>query len=61
MGGLEGSHMGGFGEGRIGGDHVARMGHDHLGAGRHRFNGLYDDGLDCPYYPTHTPPYNCIY
>jgi hypothetical protein len=55
---------GGFGGGRIGGfagDHVAGMGHDHFGARRGRFGGMYDYGLDCPYYRTTTPPYNCIY
>lgn len=56
MGGLGGGHMGGFG-----GSHVAGMSHDHFGAGRGRFRGMYDYGLDCPYYRTITPPYNCIY
>jgi hypothetical protein len=56
--------MGGFDGGRIGGgggDHVAGMSHDHFGAGRRRFGSMYDDGLDCPYYRTYTPPYTCIY
>jgi hypothetical protein len=56
--------MGSLGGGRIGGfagGHVAGMGHDHFGARRGRFGGMYDYGLDCPYYQTTTPPYNCIY
>jgi hypothetical protein len=63
MGGIGGGHMGGLDGGRIGGvggDHVGDMGHDHFGGGR-RFGGMYDDGLDCPYYRTYTSPYNCMY
>jgi hypothetical protein len=56
MGGFDGGHMGGFG-----GDHLAGMGHDHFGAGRGHFGGMYDGGLDCPYYRTYTPPYTCNY
>lgn len=64
IGGFAGGHMGGLGGGRVGGfagDRVAHMGHEHFGARRGRFGGMYDDGLGCPYYPTYTPPYNCIY
>jgi hypothetical protein len=60
-GGFGGGHMGGVGGGRIGGEHVAGMGHDHSDFGRRRFGGMYGDGLDCPYYRTYAPPYNCIY
>jgi hypothetical protein len=73
-GGFGGGHMGGFGGGHIGGFGVARigslgtgrmaqMGHDRFGVGRRHFvGGLYDYGLDCPYYDqSYTPPYNCTY
>jgi hypothetical protein len=63
-GGFGGGHMGGFGGGHMGGfggDHVAGLSHDHFGAGRNRFGGMYDDGLDCPYYRTYTSPYACNY
>jgi hypothetical protein len=58
--------MGSFGGGRIGGfrgGHIAGVGRDHFGAGRRRFigGGLYDYGLDCPYYQSYTPPYTCTY
>jgi hypothetical protein len=56
MGGFDGGHMGGFG-----GDHLAGLGHDHFGAGRGRIGGMYDGGLDCPYYRTYTSPYACDY
>jgi hypothetical protein len=56
MGGFGGGHTGGFG-----GDRVAGMGHDHFRAGRGRFAGIYDYGLDCPYYRTINPPYTCNY
>jgi hypothetical protein len=64
-GGFGGGHMGGFGGGHIGGfggDHMGGMGYDHFGAGRGRFvgSGMYDDGLDCPYYRTYSP-YTCDY
>jgi hypothetical protein len=62
MGGFGGAHMGGFGGGHMGGfggDHMAGMSHDHFGAGRR--SGMYDGGLDCPYYRTYTPPYTCAY
>jgi hypothetical protein len=77
MGGFGGSHIGGLGAGRIGGlgaAHVdgfhagamAHVGHEHFGHehfGRHRFigGGIYDDGLDCPYYTSTTWPYTCTY
>jgi hypothetical protein len=59
--------MAGIDSGRIGGlgaDHVAHLGRDHFGAGRHRFGGYYDDGLDCPYDLNYTPsnwPNSCSY
>ena len=66
IGGFGGAHIGGIGGGRVGGfgaGQTARMGHDHGGVGRRRFvgGGLYDGGLDCPYYMSNTWPYNCPY
>src|ERR1700731_3499754 len=71
-GGFGGGHVGGFGGGRIGGlgaGHAVglgagRMAHiDHQHFGRRRFigSGVYDDGLDCPYYTSYTLPYTCTY
>jgi hypothetical protein len=41
---------------------MAHADHEHFGGGRHRFvGGVYDDGLDCPYYTSYTPPYTCTY
>jgi hypothetical protein len=72
IGGLGGGHVGGFGGGRIGGLRVghglgagrmARVDHQHFGVGRRRFigDGIYDYGLDCPYYTSYTLPYTCTY
>jgi hypothetical protein len=67
MGGFGGGHAGGFGGGRIGGlggaGPMAHAGHEGFGAGRRHFvsGGVYDDGLDCPYYLSYTPPYTCAY
>jgi hypothetical protein len=69
MGGFGGGHMGSFGGGRIGGlggEHLGggdHLGHDHFGAGRRLVfgGGVYDDGLDCPYYRSHTWPDTCTY
>jgi hypothetical protein len=42
---------------------MAGIGRDHFsGARRHRgAGGIYDYGLDCPYYMSYTPPYTCAY
>jgi hypothetical protein len=74
MGGFGGGDVGGFGGGRIGGlggaraggfgaGPMAHAGHEGFGAGRRHFvsGGVYDDGLDCPYYLSYTPPYTCAY
>jgi len=61
MGGFGGTHMGGFGGAHIGGTgmgHTAGIGRDHFGVARRHFGagGIYDYGLDCPYYtPTSRP------
>jgi hypothetical protein len=39
---------------------MARVDRGHLGFGRRRY-GLYNDGLDCPYYDFYTTPYYCAY
>jgi hypothetical protein len=39
---------------------MARVDRDHHGFGRRGY-GLYNYGLDCPYYDTYTPPYYCTY
>jgi hypothetical protein len=74
MGGFGGAHIGGFGGGRVGAlgagiaaggvgaGLMAHAGHEHFGGGRHRFvGGEIDDGFDCPYYTSYTPPYTCTY
>jgi hypothetical protein len=41
---------------------MAHANHEHFGVGGRRFVGgeIYDDdGLDCPYYTSYTPPYTC--
>jgi hypothetical protein len=69
IGGFDGDHIGGLGGDRIAGlgaGRVANVGHEHSGIGRRRFlgNGLYDDGIDCPYNPYDTSynwPDTCTY
>jgi hypothetical protein len=44
------------------GGHMAGMRGEHFGGRRHfARGGLYDYGLDCPYYQTYTSPYTCDY
>jgi hypothetical protein len=41
---------------------MARVDRGHLGVGRRRFGGgLYDYGLDCPYYDSYTLQDTCTY
>jgi hypothetical protein len=66
MGGFGGTHMGGFGGAHIGSTgmgHTAGIGRDHFGVARRHFGagGIYDYGLDCPYYTSYIPPYTCTY
>jgi len=74
MGSFGGVHVGGVGGSRIGGlgaEHadgfhagaMAHVDHEYFGIGRHRFvgAGVYDNGADCPYYPSYTWPYACTY
>jgi hypothetical protein len=52
------AHIGGAGMG-----HIAGIGRDHFGVARRHFGarGIYDYGLDCPYYTSDIPPYTCTY
>jgi hypothetical protein len=58
MGDLGEAHIGGAGMG-----HIAGIGRDHFGVARRHFGarGIYDYGLDCPYYTSDIPPYTCTY
>jgi hypothetical protein len=47
----------------LGAGRMAHIDHQHFGVGRRHFigSGVYDDGLDCPYYTSYTLPYTCTY